>query len=159
MLNYLESFAGPPVGPDFENQRSVRLAGSVSKRCAPSWLEPGRRSGFRTLLKYSPGRAWKGYCFPKCFILRSQEGAAEWRRRVRDAVSKNPETSSRKKLTVRKAAPSPPRLSSSYSSAASSSSLACRRSFPLLTKSPQWFCHNNRAASVKSSPDRKTQIT
>lgn len=97
-------------GPHFENLWSDWLAGSVSKRCAPNWLEPGRRIAFHTLLKYSPGRAWKGYCFPKCLILRSREGAAEWRRRVRDAVSKNPETSSRKKLTVRKAAPPPPLL-------------------------------------------------
>ena len=91
--------------PTLRTRWSDWLAGSVSKRCAPNWLEPGRRIAFHTLLKYSPGRAWKGYCFPKCLILRSREGAAEWRRRVRDAVSKNPETSSRKKLTVRKAAP------------------------------------------------------
>ena len=94
--------------PTLRTRWSDWLAGSVSKRCAPNWLEPGRRIAFHTLLKYSPGRAWKGYCFPKCLILRSREGAAEWRRRVRDAVSKNPETSSRKKLTVRKAPPPPP---------------------------------------------------
>lgn len=97
-------------GPHFEELPGAcmvwaGLAWSVSKRCAPNWLEPGRRIAFHTLLKYSPGRAWKGYCFPKCLILRSREGAAEWRLRVRDALSKNPETSSRKKLTVRKAAP------------------------------------------------------
>lgn len=134
-------------GPHFEKHWSDWLAGSASKRCAPNWLEPGRRIAFHTLLKYSPGRAWKGYCFPKCLILRSREGAAEWRRRVRDAVSKNPETSSRKKLTVRKAAP--PSCSFSFPP------LACCRSSPLLTKSPQWFCHNNRAASVKSNSARK----
>lgn len=121
---------------------SQRLPGPgpwESKRCAPLGLKPGRRIAFHTLLKYSPGRVWKGYCFPKYLILRSREGAAEWRRRVRDAVSKNPETSSRKKLTVRKAAPLLLLLL-----------LARCRSSPLLTKSHQWLCHNNRAASVKT---------
>lgn len=45
-------------GPQFDSHRSGRPSRvSVSKRCAPNWLEPGRRIAFHTLLKYSPGRA------------------------------------------------------------------------------------------------------